>query len=102
MTVENVPFHPDHHSVLTSTEREVAAIWCEILQLGTSLHPTDNFFSLGGDSLAMTMVLFRVGEALGVELPAAALLETPELRGFCALVDSTRFSGDHRSESRLL
>jgi len=73
----------------TPTEREVAALWCEVLH-SPSVTPTDNFFALGGDSLAVMMVLFKVHEVLGVELPPGSLLESPCLRDFCMLVDSSR------------
>lgn len=74
-------------SILTPSERRIAALWTEFLAPPAPLKPTDNFFSLGGDSLAMTMVLFRIKEELGVDLPPAALLEAPELRAFCTQVD---------------
>ena len=74
---------------LTPTEQKVGALWNEILESRLSLKSTDNFFSLGGDSLAMTLVLFRVNEVFHVELSAASLLENPELGAFSALLDAS-------------
>ncbi len=74
-------------AILTPSERKIAGLWAEFLAPSAPLKPTDNFFSLGGDSLAMTMVLFRIKEELGVDLPPATLLESPELRAFCTQVD---------------
>ena len=87
---------------LTPTEREIAALWCEVLQTEAPVTSSENFFSLGGDSLAMTMVLFRVQEVFGVELPTAALLETPELGAFSALVDAALLAADQTIESNTL
>ena len=76
--------------VLSQTEAAVAAIWAQELQRAVPVLSGDNFFALGGDSLTMMLVLFRVNEELGVELPPAALLESPELRAFCSLIDDAR------------
>ena len=79
---------------MTATQREMSALWCEILQTDGPVDSTANFFALGGDSLAMTMLLFRVQEVFGIELPAAALIEAPELGAFSALIDSARLAAD--------
>lgn len=78
------------NATIDATVREIAAIWADVLQLTRVPAPADNFFSLGGDSLLMTMVLFRVNQAFGIELPPVALLETPELGAFGAFVESFR------------
>ncbi len=72
---------------LTPTECRIAGLWSEYLATSDPIRSTDNFFALGGDSLAMTILLFRIKEELGVDLPPSALLEAPELRAFCALYD---------------
>ncbi|MET8025402.1 non-ribosomal peptide synthetase [Streptomyces avermitilis] len=66
-------------------ERDVALIWTEVLgerRIGAA----DNFFDLGGDSLAVGKVLNRCRERFGVRLRARALFENPTLRGFAAAV----------------
>jgi acyl carrier protein len=73
---------------VTATETRIAGMWSEFIATPSAIQPTDNFFALGGDSLAMTMLLFRIKEELGVDLPPGALLEAPELRAFCAQIDS--------------
>ncbi|NEQ84682.1 MAG: SDR family NAD(P)-dependent oxidoreductase, partial [Moorea sp. SIO2I5] len=58
------------------TERQLVAIFQEVLGVSTvGIH--DNFFELKGDSLKMTQVVFRVREALNVELPVSRLYESP-------------------------
>lgn len=81
---------------------EIAGIWQEVLQLSNPPAPQDNFFSLGGDSLLMTMVLFRVSQALQIELPPVALLETPQFDAFGAFVESFRMTGGQEADRNTL
>jgi acyl carrier protein len=64
-------------------ETTVADLWREVLGYAGPIQPCDNFFALGGDSLAMMLFLFRAQEIFGVELPPAAMLEGPELLSVC-------------------
>ena len=61
----------------------VTELWREVLQHTEPIQPTDNFFSIGGDSLTMMLFLFRAHETFGVELPAAAMLEATDLSDLC-------------------
>jgi FkbH-like protein len=53
---------------MTSTERAVAAIWSDLLKQ-PAVRASDNFFDLGGHSLLAVLLIVRVREAFGVELP---------------------------------
>ncbi|BFO18433.1 hypothetical protein SHKM778_48210 [Streptomyces sp. KM77-8] len=66
-------------------ERDVARIWTRVLG-GRHIAPADNFFDLGGDSLAVGRVLNRCRERFGVRLRTRALFENPTLHGFAAAV----------------
>ena len=50
------------------TEEKLAVIWADLLQRPT-VGPEDNFFDLGGHSLLAVLLIMRVREAFGVELP---------------------------------
>ncbi len=52
---------------LTGTERELAALWSELLRI-PNISPADNFFDLGGHSLLAVQLLLRVKERFGIEL----------------------------------
>jgi len=75
---------------LSETERAIAEIWSESLQLKDLPQAGDDFFDLGGDSMTMTMVEFRIQEELSKELPAGILLRTPSLGELSAAVDAAR------------
>lgn len=62
----------------TTTEKTIADIWCEVLQLDTAgIH--DNFFDLGGNSLQVLPVIGRIGKAFDVDLSVAKLFEHPTI-----------------------
>lgn len=62
---------------------DLATLWSEVLSLDW-VHPDDNFFDLGGDSLRVLMLVTRVREQLGKPVSAAQLYENPTLSRFCA------------------
>ncbi len=90
------------NSTIAPTVAEIAAIWADVLQLTSPPAPEDNFFSLGGDSLLMTMVLFRVNETFHIELPPVALIDAPELGAFGTFVESFRMVASQDADSNLL
>lgn len=61
----------------TPTEKTLAEIWAEVLEIEqVSIH--DNFFfNLGGNSLLATQVMSRIRETFQVELPLRHFFETP-------------------------
>jgi thioesterase domain-containing protein/acyl carrier protein len=73
------------------------AIWKEVLDLET-FGPEDDFFELGGDSLAATTLMAEIELAFGVKLPMSILLEAPTV---ATLVDRI-LEGIGRTESRIL
>jgi hypothetical protein len=87
MTLDNAVAEAGNRESLTATESVVAALWREALQMPELPEPTDNFFSLGGDSMTMSMVEFRIKEELSVVLPAGSIVAVPSLRELSALID---------------
>jgi acyl-CoA synthetase (AMP-forming)/AMP-acid ligase II len=62
----------------TGVERAVAAIWADVLDVGM-VSVADNFFEIGGDSLAATQIAALVRERLGVDVDAVAVFEAPSV-----------------------
>jgi acyl carrier protein len=59
-------------------EEELAAIWAEVLMVDRiGVH--DDFFELGGHSLLATLLITRIREAFGVDLPLRSLFEFPSV-----------------------
>lgn len=52
----------------TETEARLATIWRDLLETAT-VSRTDNFFDIGGHSLLAVLMIVRVKETFGVELP---------------------------------
>ena len=53
---------------MSDTEAKLSAIWAELLERPV-VGVTDNFFDLGGHSLLAVLLLLRIKEEFGVELP---------------------------------
>ncbi|WP_334950449.1 amino acid adenylation domain-containing protein [Nostoc sp.] len=60
----------------TFVEEMVVTIWSKVLGI-EHIGINDNFFELGGHSLLATMVIARLREAFGIELPLRCLFEAP-------------------------
>lgn len=73
-------------SAVSSTEGLLAQVWKERLSV-EHVGRTDNFFALGGDSLAALTVLNQVSEQVGVTLPASLLFQNAGLAELAALID---------------
>ncbi|AIZ33041.1 non-ribosomal peptide synthetase [Pseudomonas parafulva] len=71
-------------------EAAVLQIWSEVLD-NTELGVTDNFFTVGGHSLAAIKVVSLLRERLGLDLPTKLLFERHTVR---ALVEGLQDGGD--------
>ncbi|NVZ85969.1 non-ribosomal peptide synthetase [Pseudomonas yamanorum] len=73
-------------------QSQIAAIWCEQLQV-TQAAADDHFFLLGGNSISATQVVARLRETLGLELNLRLLFEAPTLAAFAAGVAQLQQDG---------
>jgi acyl carrier protein len=97
---------PDQHEETegmapqTETEKQVAAIWSEILG-----HPIvsreANFFALGGHSLLATQVVVRMRERFQMDLPLRVLFEYPTIEGLALFVQQAAELTGARESTRL-
>ncbi|WP_241526813.1 non-ribosomal peptide synthetase, partial [Pseudomonas sp. BIOMIG1BDMA] len=71
----------------SETERQVAAIWAQILDV-ERVGLTDHFFELGGHSLLAMQVVSRLRQVLGLEVPLRTLFEQPRLDAFVGALPS--------------
>lgn len=63
----------------------VARSWCEVLGVDEA-RPADDFFALGGQSLAAMQLIAKVRRQLGFPLQVRVLLEHPVYADFLAQV----------------
>ena len=68
------------------TERKIAAVWREVLEL-ECVGATDDFFDLGGHSLLAAKLVGRLSAEFGRRLPLATLLRAPTIRQLAAILD---------------
>ncbi|WP_433226976.1 condensation domain-containing protein [Actinomadura formosensis] len=71
------------------TEREVAAIWSEVLGL-ENIGVNEDFFALGGHSLLGTLVVDRIEERFSVNLPLARLFESSTIAAVAGFIEERR------------
>ncbi|MFI6321765.1 amino acid adenylation domain-containing protein [Nonomuraea sp. NPDC050556] len=69
---------PEHVPPRSTMEQLVAMIWGEILP-AARIGATDDFFALGGHSLAATRMVARLREAIGCRIPVRLIFERPVL-----------------------
>jgi len=76
-----------------SVEADIAAIWCESLQL-ERVGAQDNFFELGGNSLlGVSIVASLRAKFAPVELPPHILYEAPTVAALGKVIDSSLSAG---------
>ncbi|QFY07531.1 amino acid adenylation domain-containing protein [Nonomuraea phyllanthi] len=76
----------------TATERELAAVWEEVLGV-VAAGIDDNFFELGGHSLLATRIVTRLHQLRGLELPLHEIFDAPTIRTLAARVDALAGAG---------
>jgi hypothetical protein len=79
-------------------ERLVASVWADVLdvlRIG-NIGADDDFFVLGGHSLAATQVVGQLSDAIGVGIPVGMLFDRPVLRDFAA--EAERFALTHLTD----
>ncbi|HEX6883770.1 MAG TPA: amino acid adenylation domain-containing protein [Planctomycetota bacterium] len=72
-----------------ATEELLASLWSELLKV-PDVAREDDFFALGGQSLAATVLAARVRRHLGLELPLAVLFRERSLANLARHLDQTR------------
>ena len=70
----------------TETEAVVVSVWAAVLDLShVGVH--DDFFALGGHSLAAAQIAARLRDAFAVDVPVAAVFESPTPAELARVVD---------------
>jgi amino acid adenylation domain-containing protein len=70
----------------TQTQMKIAEVWSDLLKLDC-IGIEDDFFDLGGHSLAATALIQRLRSVFGVEVRLASLFDRPTIAGLSEAVD---------------
>lgn len=81
------------------TEREVAAIWQNILKLDVGSRD-DDFFMIGGDSLMAMRLVMQLKKSFSLRVPIAALIPNPTVKGLAEFIDRELSNGEAVHDSR--
>ncbi|MEH2574545.1 amino acid adenylation domain-containing protein [Bradyrhizobium sp. AZCC 1708] len=81
---------------VTDTERALASIWCEALGV-QAVHREDDFFVLGGNSIAAGQTAAALRERFGVELELRSFFDVPKLAAFADHIDALLREGAKRA-----
>ncbi len=83
----------------TPTERRLAAVWADVLEL-PGVGADDDFFQLGGHSLKGARLAFRVNEETGVLLTLAEVFQHPTVESMARRVDARSADADAHQPRR--
>ncbi len=71
----------------TRTEKELAQIWCSLLNLKkVGIH--DDFFEVGGHSMIAVLLMVQIEKELGIRLPLATLFDRSTISRLAELIDN--------------
>ncbi|OBQ40690.1 MAG: non-ribosomal peptide synthetase [Anabaena sp. CRKS33] len=75
-------------------EQKLAEIWCQVLGL-EKVSVEENFFNLGGHSLATIQIISRIRETLEIDLPLQYLFTEPTIAGLTKVINQLLQTADH-------
>jgi thioester reductase-like protein/amino acid adenylation domain-containing protein len=75
-------------------EQKLAEIWCQVLGL-EKVSVEENFFNLGGHSLATIQIISRIRETLKIDLPLQYLFTEPTIAGLTKIINQLLQTADH-------
>jgi amino acid adenylation domain-containing protein len=92
--------HAERVRPRNSTEKAIATLWSDILQMDDiSVH--DNFFELGGHSLSATRLNARLRQQFKLDLPLHSIFEYPTVEAIATHIDALRVAHSPTSPSNL-
>src|SRR5262249_32934025 len=83
-----------------AVERDLAAVWREILRV-PRVGATDDFFELGGHSFLAAVLMARINGEFGQRLPLGALMAAPTVEKLAAVLLHELEAGSDRCLVRL-
>ncbi len=78
----------DYVAPANELEASIAQIWQDVFKKTEPVSVTDNFFSLGGDSILGIKVVYQLNKA-GIDVPLLTLMKHPTIRAMAQMVEQT-------------
>ncbi|HVR99811.1 MAG TPA: amino acid adenylation domain-containing protein [Thermoanaerobaculia bacterium] len=97
-----LPSGAAHVPPSTAVEKELAAVWEEVLRR-SPVGLDDGFFELGGHSLKAVQMAVEIRRRLDVDVPLIQIFRAPTLRALAAHVEELRtYEGRHLGDAAVL
>ena len=86
----------------TELEKQLSAIWCEILEI-PEVSTADSFFDIGGESYAVPLVVDALQERHGIKIEITDVFEYPSIQRMAKFIEGGASDGglEKASESAL-
>jgi amino acid adenylation domain-containing protein len=88
----------DFISPRTVVEKQLATLWCELLQL-EEVGIDDSFFELGGNSLAAVRMVSQYQSRFGREIPPVKVFQYPTIAKLSTFLEASANSSDFLAEA---
>ncbi|WP_150273119.1 thioester reductase domain-containing protein [Paenibacillus tepidiphilus] len=88
-----VGLQADYIEPRTDTERSIAGLWADILNLD-QVGVLDNFFGLGGTSLMAAQLIVKFKNAFGIKLPVRIFFDNSSVEQMALYIDAIRAEQD--------
>lgn len=88
-----VPTDQPRELPATTAEQQMLILWQDILKR-PAISVTDDFFALGGHSIAAMRLISAIRQKFAVELPLRALFDRPTIRQLCAQLQHSAVDAD--------
>lgn len=87
-----------YKSPVTNTEKNIAALWSELLQVDM-VGTDDNFFELGGNSLLAVKTVSSLKSQYGITLPISKIYQYPTINGINTYLTGTTKSNKKSNQN---
>lgn len=88
---ENIDFDRSYTAPATPTEKTLAEIWADVLDI-ERVGINDNFFTLGGHSMLGVILISRILESFYLELSLTAIFEYPTVAEMAKSIEEERIA----------
>jgi hypothetical protein len=92
---EQLPLPRPYVAPRTPTERDLAAIWCEVLTMDR-IGIEDAYTDLGGDSFLASLIFTMIQDRFANSLPLSILVTAPTIAELAARLDAFAGTPDAR------